>query len=290
MPAYQLGKLSHWRRQPSPPQFFSAWLVFIRLLASSMMWEDVYSVEALWLEVERLSYFEALCWAASSLDIFLMASSWSSSLCFSLMCCLRLANILNNHEKNNEQSHYQQFLFQWLWVATTASENDDGYVNFNLPVALATVGARALEIPRDLILAAPCRYLTRRLKFHAQLLLVQLVVRLFTSEKSQSAAALLDIFGEARFVGNGCLPWYCSHEPWVDVRRALASQAVSLGAERSMPGGNTPCSNSTGPPRSRTTSFLWISFSIVWRSRRHFVYWSLPCLKCVFDSDLNYKW
>ena len=88
-------------------------------------------------------------------------------------------------KKNSEQAHYQQFLFQWFRIATIASENDNESVNFNLPVALLAVGARAIEVPRDLILAAPCRDLTRRLKLHAQLLLVRLVVRLFTSEKSK---------------------------------------------------------------------------------------------------------
>ena len=91
-------------------------------------------------------------------------------------------------------------------VANCDDRIRDNSVILNLPVALLTVGARAIEVPRDLILAAPCRDLTRRLKLHAQLLLVRPVVRLFTSEKGQSAAALLDIFGEARFVGNGCLP------------------------------------------------------------------------------------
>ena len=59
--------------------------------------------------------------------------------------------------------------------ATTASENDDS-VNYNLPVAFLAAIARAIKVPSDLILAASCRDLARRLKLHAQLLLVRLIV------------------------------------------------------------------------------------------------------------------
>ena len=68
--------------------------------------------------------------------------------------------------------------------------SDYSAVKFNnfqlhLPVALATVGARAIEVPLNLILAASGGDFTRLVKLHAQLVLRRLVVRLFviTSEK-----------------------------------------------------------------------------------------------------------